>query len=94
MKVFALAGVVFLCAAPLVLPNGGWLGLCALAAIGGMQLLRGGGIKILPTSVRWLGLVPLILAVAVLLASSWHGEWRSGLPLLLVAMLSAFAASV
>lgn len=92
MKVFALAGVVFLCATPLVLPNGGWLGLCALAAMGGMQLLRGGGIKILPTSVRWLGLVPLILAVAILLASGWHGEWRSGLPLLLVAMLSALAA--
>lgn len=99
MKITALMSVALLSSAPLLLPDGGWwaLGvLAALGAAGAMQVgLKRGNVKALAYPVRWLCLVPLLLAAATLLAcamqgsGAWHSEW----PRLFVLLLSALAVA-
>lgn len=87
-------GVALLCAAPLLVHNGGWLALAVAAVVGSAYLL--GGKLFRPTNPALLGfrLVPLLLALTAMLASVWQGgALQSGLPLLLVAGLLAVASA-
>lgn len=92
MKLLILGGTTLLCAAPLLLPNGGWLALGVLAVLGGVGLIRG-DVKSLAPSVRWFCLPPLLLAAATLLAFAIQGSgaWQSEWPRLFVLLLSALA---
>ena len=90
-----LVGVALLCAAPLLVNNGGWLALAIAAAVGSVYLFRGKLIR--PAAIALLGfrLVPVLFALAAMLAAIWQGPGavQSSLPLLLVAGLLTVASA-
>ncbi|UYF99259.1 O-antigen ligase family protein [Halomonas sp. GD1P12] len=82
-------GTSFLIAAPLLLPNGGWLALGALAVLGGFELVSG-RFKKATRLARYLVLLPIFCAAATLLACAVQGPqtWQDEWPRLLVLLLS------
>lgn len=87
-------GVLLVVLAPLLLPGGGWLALVVAAAVGSAYLLSCKRFTAVGLSLRGFGAVPLLLALAALLAAIWQGQdaLHSGLPLWLAAGLLAMAS--